>query len=140
MFWLVQTIVPIAVVVILPVLIVWIISRAQINKDNKNAEIIIKAIENNSTIDTDKVIEALAKQNKSERQILNRRLLRGCILTFIGIASAVMSVIMYSIDPEDIDTLLIFVIASAITLAVGIAFLVVYRITRGTVSDEEFGK
>ena len=50
MFWIVQTIVPIAVAVVLPVLIIWIVFRAASNKDNKNAEIIIKAIENNSGI------------------------------------------------------------------------------------------
>ncbi len=70
MFWLVQLLVPICVCVVLPVIIVWIIFRSVTNKDNKNAEIIIKAIESNSAIDADKLVEALSKKQKTPRQIL----------------------------------------------------------------------
>lgn len=65
MFWLVQLLVPICVCVVLPVIIVWIIFRSVTNKDNKNAEIIIKAIESNSAIDADKLVEALSKKQKN---------------------------------------------------------------------------
>ena len=58
----------ITVAVLLPALIVWILTRATINKDNKNAEIIIKAIENNSIVDTDKLVKALSKRRKTHRQ------------------------------------------------------------------------
>lgn len=77
MFDIVQALVPIAVAVVLPVLIVWIVFRAASNKDNKNAEIIIKAIENNSTVDTDKLVNALSKHGKTPQQLLHLRLLRG---------------------------------------------------------------
>ena len=91
MFDIVQALVPIAVAVVLPVLIVWIVFRAASNKDNKNAEIIIKAIENNSTVDTDKLVNALSKHGKTPQQLLHLRLLRGCIFTFIGIAMAILA-------------------------------------------------
>ena len=120
----------ITVAVLLPALIVWILTRATINKDNKNAEIIIKAIENNSIVDTDKLVKALSKRGKTPRQLLNLRLLRGCIFTFIGIA------IKSSSLPE-IHIRYNSILLSGISLAIGFAYLVVYFVTRKSVKDED---
>ena len=115
----------ITVAVLLPALIVWILTRATINKDNKNAEIIIKAIENNSIVDTDKLVKALSKRGKTPRQLLNLRLLRGCIFTFIGIAIAICIAIKSSSLPE-IHIRYNSILLSGISLAIGFAYLVVY--------------
>lgn len=126
---LVQILIPISICVVLPVLIVWIVSRQVTNRDNKNAEIIIKAIENNSSIDADKLVEAMGKRQKSPEQMLQARLLRGCIYTLIGIASAIMTPIMaYNNADADLQTL--FLVISGLSLAIGIAYLIVYFMTR----------
>lgn len=132
MFWLVQILVPIFVVVVLPVTIVWIVFRSATNKDNKNAEIVMKAIETNPDIDTDKLVEALGKPRKNALQILHARLLRGCIYTLFGIFSALGLLINnYAGHDEDLSTL--FLILSVATLPIGIAYLIVYFITRNSV-------
>lgn len=128
--------VPIAVAVVMPVLIVWIVFRSATNKDNKNAEIIIKAIENNSVVDTDKLVKALSKRGKTPRQLLYTRLLRGCIFTFIGIAIAVCIAIKNYSLPE-IHLRYSSMLFSGISLAVGLAYLVVYFVTRKSVRDED---
>lgn len=43
----VALLIPIGTAVVLPIMVVWIVYRTKMNRDNKNAEIIIKAIENN---------------------------------------------------------------------------------------------
>lgn len=68
--------------------------RASTNKDNRNAEIIIKAIENNSSIDADKLAEALGKRQRTPLQVLQLRLLRGCIFTFAGIGAGIIAAII----------------------------------------------
>lgn len=70
----------------LPVAIVLIVYIAAMNSDNKRAKILIKAIEAGNGIDTKLLAEALRKPQKPAREILNLRLLRGCIFGFIGIA------------------------------------------------------
>lgn len=135
MFWIVQTLVPIAIVVVLPVLIVWIVFRTESNKNNKNAEIVIKAIENNSCIDADKIIAALGKNEKSPLQILNLRLLRGCIFTFLGVAAAIVATILDNI--LDVDVFCFTIILSGSFLAIGIAYLTVYFVSRKSVREEE---
>ena len=139
MFWIVQTIVPIAVAVVLPVLIIWIVFRAASNKGNKNAEIIIKAIENNSGIDADKIIAALGKSEKSPLQLLQLRLLRGCIFSLLGIATAIFAAVINSNYSGD-DIFYFSLLASGVFLAIGLAYLIVYFVSRKSVKEEKCQK
>ena len=47
---LVKTLIPISICCLLPLGIFWLYYRAQINKENKRTEIIMKALESNSLI------------------------------------------------------------------------------------------
>ena len=49
------------------IIVCWLIYRARRNADNKNAEIMMKAIETNSTVDADKLINALSQPRKSPK-------------------------------------------------------------------------
>lgn len=136
MFWLVQILVPIAVIMV-PVLIVWIVFRASTNKDNRNAEIIIKAIENNSSIDADKLAEALGKRQRTPLQVLQLRLLRGCIFTFAGIGAGIIAaIISYNLSEKN-DIIYFPIVVSALCLTIGTAYLVVYFVSRKSIRKEE---
>lgn len=135
MFWLVQLLVPICVCVVLPVIIVWIIFRSVTNKDNKNAEIIIKAIESNSAIDADKLVEALSKKQKTPRQILVDRLLTGCIFSFIGLASAIYGIYIQCSQPDTSIQNIAYLVAG-FTFAIGIAYLIVCYVTRKALKED----
>ncbi len=135
MFWLVQILVPICVCVVLPVSIVWIVFRSATNKDNKNAEIIIRAIENNSAIDPDKLVEALGKKQKSPRQLLVSRLLRGCIFSLIGLASALYGIYMQCTQPET-DIQNIAYLVAGFAFALGLAYLIVCYVTRKSFNED----
>lgn len=125
--------VPISVAVVLPIMIVWIVFRSSTNKDNKNAEIIMKAIENNTAIDPDRLIDALGKPKNTPQQILQARLLRGCIFTFVGIACCIFNLITAYVGGFDTGLWNEVLFVACVTLAVGIAYLVVYFATRKTI-------
>lgn len=133
MFWLTQLLVPLGVCVALPVLVVWIYYRSVTNRDNKNAEIIIKAIESNSTIDADKLVAALGKQEKTPAEVLQVRLLRGCMFTLLGIAAAVIAALVYRAE----DFFAFSILTSGFCLAVGLAYLIVYFVTRKSVRNAD---
>lgn len=133
MFWLTQMLVPLGVCVALPVLVVWIYYRSVTNRDNKNAEIIIKAIESNSAIDADKLVAALGKQEKTPAEVLQVRLLRGCIFTLLGIAAAVIAALVYRAE----DFFAFSILTSGFCLAVGLAYLIVYFVTRKSVRNAD---
>lgn len=130
---LVPILIPLGVIVALPVLVIWLICRMEMNKDNRNAEIIIKTIEKDSSVDTDKLVAALGKREKTPLQILHLRLLRGCIFTFAGSASAIIASIA-NLNDQDLYNFILIV--SGLSLAVGIAYLVVYFATRKSACKE----
>jgi len=119
---------PIAICVVLPVLVVWLTSRRSINNDNRRAEVLLKAIEANNNIDADKLAEAFAKPRMSAREILNARLLRGCIYTLLSIPFGVAALIS---PPQLLSMLCMCGLAS---LAVGVSYLIVYFVTRKQVN------
>lgn len=116
-----EILVPIFVCVVLPVMIVLIVYIAAINADNKRANVLIKAIEvGGGDVDPDKLAELLNKSKKSDREILNLRLLRGCIFTLIGITLCVISFFFERM----------LAVVGGVSLAVGISYLIVFFVTR----------
>jgi ABC-type Fe3+ transport system permease subunit len=133
-----NTIVPIFICVVLPVAIVLITSYTKINGDNKRTQIILKAIEANKDVDTDKLIESLKKPHKSIREITSLRLLRGCIFALIGIALAIVGLSNYVCGTEfSADQVTIPLMLGGISLAVGISYLIVYFVTRKQIEPAE---
>ena len=126
--------IPIGVCVLLPITTVWIVFKAKTNNDNKRADVLIKAIENNANIDAEKLAEALGKQQISAKELLNRRLLRGCMFTILGVAFSIIA-LTFSAAPEDMQ--FISYILAALSFAVGIAYLIVYFVTRNTTAETE---
>ena len=132
-----QAIIPVSIVVVLPVMIVWLVMRSKTNRDNKNAEILMKAVENNTVQDVDKILVGLPKPSKTMKEIMLNRLLLGCIFTFVGIPLIILGCV--NISNND-DTTLFCYIIGAICIAIGLAYLVVYRATRNLVEGEDKNK
>lgn len=129
-YGLTSILVPIAICVVLPVSIVLIVFLTSINKDNKNAQVLIKAIEANSGIDADKLAETLRKPKKTPLELLNTRLLNGCVYAALGLAFLICGLVNFTGDSTFNG---ILYLAAAVCLAVGAGFLTVYFATRGSV-------
>lgn len=131
-----QIIVPLGVAVVLPIIIVWIVFRAAMNSDNKRAEVLIKAIESNNEIDADKLTEALGKARKTPLELLNLRLLRGCIFTLLGIGLIVSSLLSFNNGtPFGADPVAFPMLLGCSSLAIGLSYLIVFFLTRKQVTD-----
>lgn len=127
--------------VVLPVMIVWLVMRVKINSDNKRTEVLVEAIRANNNINTDKLAEALTKPKLTFRETMMRRLLCGCIFSFIGLAFIIYGFICLGIPEmwEDDGPKLFFM--GGCLLGVGISFLIVYFIMRrGLAAGEEAEK
>ena len=131
-----EILVPIFVCVVLPVAIVAIVFAAAINNDNKRAKVLIKAIESNCGIDADKLAEALQKPKKTAREILNLRLMRSCIFSFLGLALCIIGAVSFYMKANDEAFLIILPLQlGALLLAIGLSYLVVYFVTRKQIKD-----
>ena len=82
---LMNILVPIAICVVLPVMIVWLIGRVRQNETNRRAEIMLKAIENGASIDPD-LFKTSGKKKASIKKDLLDKLNGACITSLMGAA------------------------------------------------------
>ncbi len=130
-----QVLVPIFSCVVLPVMIVWIVFRAAMNADNKRAEVLIKAIESNNGMDADKLAKSFEKRRKTPRELLNLRLLRGCIFTAVGVIFIVVGLVSWASGTEfGANPVTIPMLFGGAAFAIGISYLIVYFVTRKEVA------
>lgn len=108
----------------------WLIYRTRRNADNKNAEIIMKAIETNSNVDADKLISALSRPRKSLERIRQGYLLRGSIGTFLGIAAIIIYEVFQTMSGTSPAGSFIIMTFAGICMAIGLAYLTVYFVSR----------
>lgn len=134
----VAVLVPIFCGCVLPIAIVLIVCLRKMNSDNKRTQIITKAIEANRDVDTDKLIESLKDARKTEQEILNCRLLRGCMYSLIGVVLAIVGIAYLFTGFELSDDPVTFsFICGGISLAIGISYLIVYFVTRKQIFPSE---
>ena len=131
---LVNTLLPLSICCLLPLGIIWLYYRAQMNKENKRTEIIMKALESNSNIDTDSLVKALENTSKTPQGIRYARLQRGCQYTLLGIALCVVFLISNGKE-IDSDMAFLMIFAGAASIAVGISYLIVYFVSGKSSTD-----
>ena len=126
-----ETIIPIMICVVLPIAIVLIRALAKINGENKRSEIIVKALEANKEVDTDKLIDSLKEPGKSIREIMNSRLLCGCKYSLVGVF-LIFAGFMARIasDADEFEVAMILWLIGGVSVAMGISYLIVYFVTR----------
>jgi len=136
----VALLIPIFICVVLPVTIVLIIAISGIKENNNRTKVLIKAIEANNNIDADKLAESLKKpqKQKSAREILNLRLLRGCIFSFIGLVLIIVGIVNWATGtPFGEDHVTIPMVFGGASLATGLSYMVVWSVTRKQVENKD---
>ena len=126
-------IVPIGICVVLPVMLVWLVTRVRRNEIDKKTEVMIKAIESGATIDSDFFKEAPKKRKSTKERLLNR-LICGCAASIIGAALTAIGIIPW-MTLED-DTFALLLIFGGISLAVGIALFIGFFVGRKMLAKE----
>lgn len=128
---LIDSILPLAICVVLPIAIVWIRSRARTHAIDKRTEVILKAIEANNDVDTDKLVESLKAPQKSEVEIMRSRLQRGLTYSLIGLVLVTVGLVSWATGSEvGSDSVSIPSIIGGISVAIGVSYLVTYFISR----------
>ena len=131
-----QILVPIATLVVLPVMIVWLINRTRQNETNRKTEIMLKAIESGATIDADffKAQQVQKSPNTLKEKLLNR-LTAGCVCTFIGIAAVVVCFVLEAkLGWDQVGNFILTF--GAISFAIGISFLLVFFVGKKMLAKE----
>ena len=111
---------------VLPIVIVWLAIRSEMNKTNQRTQIVLAAIEKNPNMDIEELMEKISPKKKLLKEKLLSKLLTGNITTFLGIGFLTCAIYVDLVGGMNSNDLRMLYLAGAILLGVGIAFLVSY--------------
>ena len=111
---------------VLPIVIVWLAIRSEMNKTNQRTQIVLAAIEKNPNMDIEELMEKISPKKKLLKEKLLSKLLTGNITTFLGIGFLICAIYVDLVGGMNSNDLRMLYLAGAIRLGVGIAFLVSY--------------
>ena len=124
---------PSLICVVLPVLIVWFVLRARQHEIDKKTEIMLKAIDSGTAIDTG--FFQSGKETKSVKEKLLSRLTAACILSLSGIAVLVIAIVL-AIRIEIEEGVILLLLVGGILTAVGISLFIVYSVGKKMLAKE----
>ena len=136
MYHLVPILVPIACGCVLPIMIVWLSIRESMNKTNQRTKIVLAAIEKNPDMDIEELIEKISPKKKLLKEKLLSKLLWGSIIGLLGISFLVYGLLLDYRGGMNTNDLIRIYFAGGILLAVGIAFLVNYLLSKKMLAKE----
>ena len=123
-------------VVVLPVLLMWLHNRRKINETNQRTQIVLAAIEKNAETDIEELLRKMAPQRKLLKEKLLLKLQWGSIIGLLGISFFVYGLFLDYRGGRNTDDLIHIYFAGGILLAVGIAFIVNYRLSKKMLAKE----
>ena len=130
--------VPVFICVILPVVVVWLVTRAKQNETNRKADIMLKAIEAGVPVDMDQFKSAKKKAPVSIKQELLDKLNGACITSLMGIGFLTLGILRVVITDFGRNTLLnkFWLPAGCVLLAVGIGLFISYFVGKKLLAKE----
>lgn len=131
-----EMIVYLGIFVILPTWIIWLIIRAKTNVTNKQAEVALAAIENNSNLDMKTFFKKMNPSRQTMKERLLNKLLCGAIFTIFGVCIYLALAVFFIIDGWDRSMFIGLSFAAVPSLGVGIAFLINYFVGRKVLKQE----
>jgi len=131
-----EFLVVLAVCVILPTVVVWLIIRAVINRENARKEIILAALEKDSGMDVEQIVRKLQPRGRLLKEKLLYRLLWGTICGVSGLIFIAVGIYYAAGTEASDDTVVVFIMAGGNILGVGMAFLINFFAGRNMLASE----
>ena len=130
--------VPVFICVILPVVVVWLVTRAKQNETNRKADIMLKAIEAGVPVAMEQFKSAKKKAPVSIKQELLDKLNGACITSLMGIGFLTLGILRVVITDFGRNTLLnkFWLPAGCVLLAVGIGLFISYFVGKKLLAKE----
>ena len=128
----VALLIPICICVVLPVMVVWLVTRARIKKNEQKMAVLVKAIENGVDIDPELLISETESSRNTKMRLI-KKLTTGIICSMIGVALLVCP----SIDAfEGVAGLELLYIIGGVMVAIGVAYMVAFFVGRKYLAPE----
>ncbi|MBR1960519.1 MAG: hypothetical protein IKA34_08150 [Bacteroidales bacterium] len=127
-----NTLLPIFVMVVLPVMVVWLVTRARLKKNEQKMAVLVKAIENGVDIDPALLVSE-TEGGRNTKMKLVRKLTTGVICAIIGLAVLICT----QLDAFDgVAGIEMLYIIGGVLIAVGAAYILAFFVGRKYLAPE----
>ena len=133
---LIPLLIPLGCGCVLPIVVIWLSIREKMNETNQRTQIVLAAIEKNPDMDIEELMKKISPKKKLLKEKLLSKLLWGSIIALLGISFLVYGLLMDYRGGMDSNDLIRIYFAGGILLAVGIAFLAHYYISKKMLAKE----
>ncbi len=133
---LIEMLLPVGVSVVLPIMIVWRVMRNKEFETKKRTEIILAVLEKNPDVDVEEYLKKLNPPTKTIKERLMTKLLWACVLMALGLVSAGFAALIVYIGGFGKEPIIIFGLPGGALFALGVAFLIVYLVSKKTLAME----
>ncbi len=124
--------IPICICVVLPVMVVWLVTRARIKKNEQKMAVLVKAIENGVEIDPELLVSETESSRNTKMKLI-KKLTTGIVCSMIGIVLLVCP----SLDAfEGVAGLEMLYIIGGVMVAIGVAYMVAFFVGRKYLAPE----
>ena len=131
--------VPIAIVVVLPIIMAWLSYRNKQHETDKRSKIVTAIIEKNPDIDVQEFLDKLNPPKKSYKEQLmtkmHQELLWGTICTIGGIVAIIVTITLSILQGFDGAVIPIGSVFGVVPLAVGCGLLAAYNNAKKTLEN-----
>ena len=133
---LVDALVPIACGCVLPIVTYWLYVRDNMNESKNRTQIVLAAIEKNSDMDLEELMNKISPKKKLLKEKLLIRLLWGGIIALVGFSVIVCGLGIDWKGGMPTDTLFMVYSFGGIIFAVGFAFIINYLVGKKMLAKE----
>ena len=127
-----ETLLPIFVVVVLPVMVVWLVTRASLKKNEQKMAVLVKAIENGVDIDPALLVSETEGGRNTKMKLVSK-LTTGVICAIIGLAVLICT----QLDAfEGVAGIEMLYIIGGVLIAVGAAYILAFFVGRKYLAPE----
>lgn len=133
-----DTLVPISICCVLPIVVVWLNNRKKINETNQRTQIVLAALEKNPNLDVEELIKKMDPMQKKKllKEKLLSILLWGGIIAFVGFSVLACGLWVDWKGGIPTDSLFMVYAVGGIIFGIGLALIINYLVGKKMLAKE----
>lgn len=121
---------------VLPIVVIWLAIRNEMNKTNQRTQIVLAAIEKNPDMDLEELMAKISPKKKLLKEKLLSRLLWGGIIAFVGFSIFASNLWLDYLGGADPEMLFLLYAIGGILFGIGLAFIINYLVGKKMLAKE----
>ena len=121
---------------VLPIVIIWLGIRKEMNETNTRTQIVLAAIEKNPDMDLEELMAKISPKRKLLKEKLLTKLLWGGIIAFVGFSIFASNLWLDWLGGADPEMLFLLYVSGGVLFGIGLAFIINYLVGKKMLAKE----